>query len=214
MTAKVRHLIGAATLAAAALVSAGCGELSTKGHSPVQLIVLRLEGISGADPSAGEGSRTLQSDVITLVTRTVNGQQVQVPSVFNDNGFVELDLVLKDPGDPASPTEPSSLNQVTITRYRVVYRRTDGRNTPGIDVPYPFDSAVTFSVTDDGPAGSNFQLVRHSAKEEAPLAALRFNSDVISTIAEVTFFGHDQAGNDISVSGMIGVDFGNFGDPQ
>jgi len=30
----------------------------------------------------------------------------------------------------------------------------------------------------------------------------------------VTFYGHDQAGNDISATGSIGVEFGNFGDPE
>jgi hypothetical protein len=30
----------------------------------------------------------------------------------------------------------------------------------------------------------------------------------------VTFFGRDQAGNDLSVTGSIGVQFGNFADPE
>ena len=46
------------------------------------------------------------------------------------------------------------------------------------------------------------------------MASLAFNPDVISTIAEVTFYGRDQAGNDVSATGSMGVDFGNFGDPQ
>jgi hypothetical protein len=37
---------------------------------------------------------------------------------------------------------------------------------------------------------------------------------MISTIADVTFYGRDQAGNDVSATGSIGIDFGNFGDPQ
>jgi hypothetical protein len=28
----------------------------------------------------------------------------------------------------------------------------------------------------------------------------------------VTFYGHDQAGNEVSATGSIQVDFGNFGD--
>ena len=113
----------------------------------------------------------------------------------------------------ASPAAPSELNWVTVTRYRVVYRRTDGRNTPGVDVPFPFDSAVTVTVTGDG-GSAGFQLVRTSAKQEAPLRPLVNNPDIISTIADVTFYGRDQAGNDVSVTGSIGIDFGNFGDPQ
>ena len=54
-------------------------------------------------------------------------------------------------GTPATAAAPTPLNQVTFTRYRVVYRRTDGRNAPGVDVPFPFDSAVTFTVPRDGP---------------------------------------------------------------
>jgi hypothetical protein len=125
-----------------------------------------------------------------------------------------MSLILKDPGQPGTATTPSAINQVTITRYRVMYRRADGRNTPGIDVPFPFDSAVTFTVPAQGSVTAGFQLVRQTAKQEAPLATLAFNPDVIATLAEVTFFGRDQAGNDISATGMIGVDFGNFADPQ
>jgi hypothetical protein len=102
---------------------------------------------------------------------------------------------------------------VTFNRYRVSYQRTDGRNTPGVDVPHAFDSAVTFTVTNDVTA-ANFQLVRHSAKEEAPLRALATSNAIISTIAQVTFYGRDQAGNEVTVSGNISVDFGNFADPR
>ena len=37
--------------------------------------------------------------------------------------------------------------------------------------------------------------------------------NVISTIAEVTFYGRDQAGNEVSVTGSISVNFSDFGDP-
>jgi hypothetical protein len=104
------------------------------------------------------------------------------------------------------------LNQVTVNRYRVQYRRADGHNVPGVDVPYDFDSAFTVTVPATGNAEAAFEIVRHSAKEEAPLAALRFNDDIISTIAEVTFYGRDQAGNEVSASASIGINFGNFAD--
>ena len=109
---------------------------------------------------------------------------------------------------------PSGMNEVTFTRYRVTYRRADGRNTPGVDVPYPFDSAATFTIPADGTITAGFVLVRHTAKEEPPLRALVRNSVIISTIAEVTFFGRDQAGNEVIATGNIGVFFGNFGDPD
>jgi hypothetical protein len=59
-----------------------------------------------------------------------------------------------------------------------------------------------------------FTLVRHQAKAEAPLAALARNRLVISTIAEITFYGHDQTGREVSTIARISVDFANFGDPS
>jgi hypothetical protein len=199
-------VIGVATLAA------GCGDMATDSRSPVQLTLLSLRAASGVTPE--EFGSTLHSDVITFVEQTVGGETESVPTIFGDNGAAEFAIVLKDPGsDPTNPAAPSPLNSVTITRYRVVYRRTDGRNTPGVDVPFPFDSAVTVTVTLDG-GSAGFQLVRTAAKQEAPLRRLANNPDFISTIADVTFYGRDQAGNDVSVTGSIGIDFGDFGDPQ
>jgi hypothetical protein len=174
----------------------------------VQLQIMSLEAASGAAPD--EFGASLHSDVITNVDRTVNGEQVTVATIFNDNGAAQFALVMKDQGSPAAP---APLNAVTITRYRVVYRRTDGHNIQGVDVPFAFDSAVTVTIGGEG-ASTGFQLVRTSAKQEAPLRALVNNPDIISTIADVTFYGQDQAGNDISATGSIGIDFGNFGDPQ
>jgi hypothetical protein len=102
---------------------------------------------------------------------------------------------------------------VTFTRYHIEYRRADGRNTPGVDVPYAFDSGQTFTVTDDG-ITTVIELVRHAAKLEAPLAALVVDSrNVITTIATITFYGKDQAGNNVTVSADLQVNFANFADP-
>lgn len=196
-----RTALAAALLAAA--LSAACGDLARQGRSPVQLVINSLTAASGAEPDAF--GATLRSDVITVIDGSA--------TIFNDVGEVAMTLLLKDPGNLGTAA-PTALNQVTINRYRVVYKRADGRNTPGVDVPFPFDSAITFTVPDDGTATAGFQIVRHSAKQESPLVALAVNPDIISTIAEVTFYGRDQAGNEISVTGSIGVDFGNFGDPE
>ena len=134
---------------------------------------------------------------------------------YEDMGKVSLKMALKDVGGASSPPTPSSTNAITVTRYHVDFKRTDGRNTPGVDVPYPFDGAVTGTI---GPASSTltFVVVRAQAKDEAPLRALRGmgGSLIISTLAEVTFYGKDQAGNEVTVSGTISVNFADWGDPQ
>ena len=204
--------IASASFLGLALVSTGCGELVRQGRTPAQIIINTLEAASGAEPE--EMGSILHSDVVTLVERQIDGEDVRVPTIYSDSGAVTMSLLMRDPGLPGAPTSPSAINQITITRYSVRFRRTDGRNTPGIDVPYPFDGAVTFTVPSSGSVTAGFELVRHTAKQEAPLRALTTNGAIISTFAEVTFYGRDQAGNDVSVSGSLTVDFGNFGDPS
>ena len=184
------------------LVSVNCGELQTFGNSSSYLIVQQLEAAKGNDPD--EFSGDLASDVVTLV----NDQ----PTVYSDVGRVAFLLGLKDPGSPGLPTISGQNNAITVNRYRVRYIRSDGRNTPGVDVPHPFDGA--FTVTVQAPIEGVFTLVRVQAKAEAPLAALANNFLTISTIAEVTFYGRDQTGREVTTVANIGVHFSNWADPN
>jgi hypothetical protein len=191
-------------LLASTLFSASCGDLTRQGTASSYLVINALEAASGAQPS--NFGATLQSDVLTIV----DGQ----PTIFSDSGRVRLMLAMKDAGSVDSPTTPTVNNFITITRYRVRFTRADGRNTPGVDVPYGFDGAFTGTVG-AGEFTAGFELVRHIAKEESPLQALARNRAVIiSTIAEITFYGHDQTGRDVSVTGQMLVSFGDFGDPS
>ncbi len=207
---QTMKLVKAAAILAA-LAGAACGDFSTAGRSPSRVVISTLQGASGAQPEAMGG--TLRSDVQTLVDRTIGGQTVRVPTIFNDIGEVTLRIVLRDPGVTGTAA-PTDVNQVTFTRYRVVYRRNDGRAVEGVDIPYGFDSGLTFTVPADGSITVGFDLVRHSAKEEAPLRALVSSPNFLATIAEVTFYGKDLAGNDVVVSGSMGITFGDFGDPS
>ena len=126
-----------------------------------------------------EFSTFVPSDVLTLVRKTVDGQEVRVPTIFIDPGRVTLRVGLKNPGTAVVPTTPSPLNAITVTHYRVVYRRTDGRNTQGVDVPYAFDGGMTMTVPAKiRPAIGFFELVRIIAKDEAPLRRLVNNGGV------------------------------------
>lgn len=199
-------------MAGVAVLGAGCGDFVRQGRGPMLAIVTSLEGASGAEPARFGG--TLGSDVLTLVNKDDNGVKVKVPTIFTDLGRANITVTLKDPGTENAATKPSTLNTVTFNRYRVEYERADGRNTLGVDVPYPFDSSATFTATVDTPGSVGFEIVRLIAKQEAPLRALTTNSQFINTIAKVTFYGQDAAGNDVSATGSIGITFGNFGDPE
>jgi hypothetical protein len=193
----------------ASVAASGCGDVVTQGSGPVNAFVTRLEASSGAEPDKVSG--TLNSDVITMVKKTINGAEARVPTIFSDGASATITINLKN---TVSPTEPTSMSQVTFTRYRVEFFRTDGRNQPGVDVPYGYDSAVTMTASPGAPGTAGFELVRHTAKTEAPLVALANNLQLISTICKVTFYGRDHAGNDVIAVGQMGVTFGNFGDPD
>jgi len=159
-----------------------------------------LQGASGAKPESF--STVMQADVMTK------------GSIFEDPGKVTMRIALKDLGTGSSPTAPTAANTVTVTRYHVVFRRSDGRNTQGVDVPFAFDGAATgtFSAT---ASSLVFVLVRAQAKLESPLAELRGSGGaiLISTLADVTFYGQDQNGNQVAVTGTISVNFADWADP-
>jgi hypothetical protein len=161
-----------------------------------------MEAASGADPTTFVSG--LASDVITV--------KDNVATIFNDPGRVTFKLGLKDPGPSSSPVTPTQNNWITVTQYHVQYVRSDGHNIEGVDVPYAFDGGLAATVSADTTVG--FTLVRNQAKMEAPLGALATNPIVLSTIARVTFYGHDQTGREVSATGNIDVTFANFGDPK
>ena len=214
MRASIRSIgrgVAAATLVAATV---SCGDVARTGRAPAMVVIELLEASSGADPGTFGGF--LLSDVQTLVEQTINGETVLVPTIFNDVAQATMRLVLKDQGAATSEVAPSALNAVTIHRYRISFRRGDGRNTPGVDVPYPVDGAVTATISGGATVVVPFEMVRHQAKVEQPLRSLvNFGGRVfIATIAEVTFFGTDLAGNDVQATGTFSVNFGDYADPE
>jgi hypothetical protein len=145
--------------------------------------------------------------IVNLTTPDPCSTTSPCPTVFDDFGTAAFHLETKN-----ITVAPTSNNQVTINRYRVTYRRPDGRNTPGVDVPFGFDGAVTGTIPASGQTTLGFELVRHVAKEEAPLRQLVVNPNIILAIADITFYGTDLVGNAVSVTGSISIEFGNFGD--
>jgi hypothetical protein len=184
-----------------AVASASCGSTVRQGTGTSFLIVNELEFARGNEPETF--SANLLSDVITIVD--------DVPTFFNDLGRVTFSLGLKDPGPAGSPVQPTQNQFITVDRYHVRFFRTDGRNTQGVDVPYEFDGAFTVTVG-SSQAEAGFTIVRNIAKREAPLQALRTNGLILSTIAEITFYGRDQTGHEVVATARTSVDFANFGD--
>ena len=155
MTARAAAGLGAAICL---LGSASCNDLVQASRSSTILVIERIGAASGGTPD-DPIETLLNSDVL------LNG------GVFPDIGRVTTRLAFKSPGTSENPASPTSANWVTVTGYRVVYRRSDGRNTQGLDVPYAFEGGMTMTTVDVGTA--EFTLVRAQAKLEPPLIALR-----------------------------------------
>ncbi len=197
------HLHRSATGLLAAIVCGlsigSCADLARTGSGPAYLIMNGL--------TAG-GAPSLNSDV--------SPQGGLLPVL--DRGQATISAAMKNT-QPTAPTA-SALNSITLNRYRVRFRRSDGQNREGVDVPYGFDGGVTITI----PVGTaqrsvDFDLVRPQSKLEPPLrnlvnaSGLVANSGgliILSVIAEVTFYGSDQAGNEVSVTGTIDVRFADF----
>jgi hypothetical protein len=213
MRVIVRSVTAGVGALALLISSISCGDVVRQGRAPVLLVIDAIEAAPGSDPTTL--SAFLLSDVQTLVEQTINGVAVRVPTIFNDVGEATLRVVMKDQGTGGVGVGPSELNSVTLRRYRIVYSRADGRNTPGVDVPFPVDGGVSGTIT-GGPSTVGFELVRHQAKLEQPLRSIAgFGGRLfISTIAEITFYGADLSGNEVQATGTISVSFGDYADPN
>jgi hypothetical protein len=192
-SSRMKARITQAVSLAALLALTSCSDAIRTGQSSSYLILQSLTG-------GAQGTGVVQSDVFN--TNPAPG------GVLQDNGTATIQVALKDPQGP----QPTDVNAITITQYHVEYQRTDGHNVQGVDVPFAFDSAVTQTIAAGASGTVSFTLVRVQAKLEAPLKALVGNrgSVVISTIAHVTFYGHDQNGRDVSIEGDIEVDFADW----
>ncbi|HET7695101.1 MAG TPA: hypothetical protein VFK57_05285 [Vicinamibacterales bacterium] len=175
-------------LAVLVLLSASCSKTIRTGQASSYLVITSLVGGPQSD-------NTVESDVIS-----------DEGTVFTDVAEATFQLQMKDPNGLG----PGPVNAITLTQYRVEYVRSDGRNVEGVDVPFSFTSGVTATISGSGSVG--FTLVRLQAKQEAPLRALRSGGGarIISTIARITFYGHDQTGREVSVTGNLDVTFADW----
>ena len=131
---NTRHILSNAmrplVVAACVVTATGCGsDLLRTGRSPSILLIRNISGAPGGE-QAGEFASNLRSDVQVIITRTINGQEVRIPTIFNDLVRIDLEAMAKDqsgvlPGGTGGSTSP--LNSITVTRYRITFRRSDGQ---------------------------------------------------------------------------------------
>jgi hypothetical protein len=181
----------------AVLAMAACNAVENDSTSATMLQIISM---TGNDLQGNEGSTTVFSDVIT------NG------SIINDNGVAEMIAVTLDPLYSAN-NEITPYMDVLVDQIDVDFRRTDGRNVEGVDVPYSFNQPMSMLVSFAETVKIPFILIRHEAKREAPLLRLRENFDVLQLVAVVTIHGKDLGGHRVApVTGYVSVWCANFAD--
>jgi hypothetical protein len=167
---------------------------------------LTVVGILPADSDNND----LQSDVCdNPVATPFAGGELPTCTAINDIATVTL---LNRPKAVVSALGPAQFQDVVLTRYRVTFIRSDGLNTPGVDVPFPFDGAANVQLPIGEQTSFNITVVRQSSKLESPLANLAYNGGeiVLANIAQIDFFGADVAGKAITVRGYLNITFGDF----
>jgi len=104
-----------------------------------------------------------------------------------------------------------SQGDVLIEQYEVRYVRSDGRNVEGQDVPHTVAGGISSSVIVDASTTFPIEVVRRQAKLEPPLSGIT-GFDIVTMIAEITINGRTVAGNAVSATGRLQIDFANYGD--
>jgi hypothetical protein len=154
---------------------------------------------------------------------TTSGSMLKIISLTGEDGELPLFSGVKENSNDlclatlmAYPIDPSKeKNEITpymdiiVDQVEVEYMRTDGRNIEGVDVPYRFTEPMNFIVGINGESEIPVTVIRHVAKLEAPLLALREYPNqgiVLQLVAKLTFQGKDGGGHRVApVSGYITV---------
>src|SRR3989304_4081648 len=150
---------------------ASCTETADTDASGTLVTITSLQGVS----AGGAGQQDpLFSDIC------INESGVFFPAactILADQAAVTMIARNKNLISPFQPGGP--YHDVIFDRYRVTYIRADGRKTPGVDVPYPFDGAMNLYIPIGEEGGANFIVVREQAKSEPPLVNLAGNGGAI-----------------------------------
>lgn len=162
---------------------------------------------------------------VVLIVGNVRAVSTPFGDVLSSSGSipedtVQVDLVarLKSPGDLTTP----SLQEVVVERYEVTFSRTDG----GTAVPAGFQRGINAKVrltgnneTTERITQITLVLVPSTIKSQPPLSQL-IDPGVesatgfvnIQATATIRFFGTTVAGDAVTASASIGIDFANFAD--
>ena len=197
-----RGLVRLAALIPLMVVAFGCsvaGDLDDNDNN----VILVLDALLGTSDPFG--------DIITT-----GG------TILDDTASATFSAHLKGPITTNPTNTRPELQEVVIERYEVTFVRTDG----GTAVPAGFTRALALRVrlTEAGSDELNdvtisLVIVPSTQKAQPPISFLispgiepGTNFTNIQVTANITFFCRTLAGDNVVVSGAIGINFADFGD--
>ena len=198
---KAKNSLKTMAILSAIFLLFSCNPLENETESASLLVV---QNVTGTDID-GNVVNYLQSDVQRIDDQT--GQ----PYITADSAKATLRVSLLDP----SPTvDASQYNRVTINRYVVSYSRSDGYNTPGVDLPYSFEGSLSNQIDVGSTSIIAFIVIREVAKLEQPLINLVEGGEegVLQLTARVDFYGQDMANNKVKATGYLSIFCANYTD--
>ncbi|MFB0564895.1 MAG: hypothetical protein ACETWK_04370 [Candidatus Aminicenantaceae bacterium] len=174
-------------------------EKSTQSNS-----ILIVSQVLGTDIEGNEAN-FLQSDVVRIDPTT------NLATVNADSAKATLRV---ESLNPNQNVQTSLYNDIMITRYVVTYTRSDGKNTPRVDVPYSFQGTLSTLISVGSSIDISFIIVREVAKLEPPLLDLAQAREegVLQVNAQVDFYGHDMVNNKVTATGYLTIFFANYVD--
>jgi len=196
---KTKNSLKILAILSAIFLLFSCNPLENETESDSLLIV---ENLTGLDID-GNTVNYLQSDVQKIDETTGLAYYTADPA----SATLSVSLL-----DPSTTAEASQYNSVTITRYVVSFSRTDGHNTPGVDIPYSFEGTLSVVIDVGTTASVAFIIVREVAKLEAPLINLAGGTEeaVLQVTARVDFYGKDMSNNMVKATGYLNIFFANY----
>lgn len=179
---------------------------------PILAVALALSGAS-CNPVVDDN----QSAVTLAAAFQGQGGAVGPIGIFADvvqadgvpaDDFFELNVRALAKNVNSDPSEFYTVNFQAVT---LRYTRPDGRNEPGVDVPFPLTYAIGGSVTPGDEAQLNLLVVSEEMKLEPPLRDLWFGEGqrIFATL-HLTVFGRDLVENELTADASAVVVFGDF----
>lgn len=198
---KTKNSLKILAILSAVFLLFSCNPLENETESASLLVV---QSITGTDID-GNTANYLQSDVQRVDEQT--GQSYVIADVAK--ATLKVSLL-----DPSSTAQSSQYNSVAINRYVVSYSRSDGLNTPGVDIPYSFEGTLSILIDVGSSAVISLIVVREVAKLEPPLINLHEGGEegVLQVTAKVEFYGQDMANNKVKAIGYLNIFFANYTD--